>query len=302
MTTIHISDPVLADIERHCFSEIRHELGGVLHGTLDEGAVRVAGALPALSATADQTSVTFTHEVWDEVHATLDTEHPGDRIVGWYHTHPGFGLFLSEYDQFIHQNFFSDPSMVALVVDPVAGELGWFAWRDNKIVQTRTSATTTAATGPPTTAPTQSASRATVRRAAPALLLGGLALAAGGYFLGAQTQQGNTPPAAAAQPQGLTDQLVDARRAVSRLQNESAELRAALADARASAEPSNEASDERSIKYVVRRGDTLSAIAVFLYHDATEFGRIVDANPGLDADHLAVGQEIVLPWPETDGE
>ena len=41
------------------------------------------------------------------------------RIVGWYHTHPDFGIFLSDYDVFIHQHFFSGPGQIALVIDPV---------------------------------------------------------------------------------------------------------------------------------------------------------------------------------------
>ena len=57
------------------------------------------------------------------------------KIVGWYHSHPGFGLFLSEYDSFIQENFFIDPNHVALVVDPLEGSLGWFVVRNGKVVE-----------------------------------------------------------------------------------------------------------------------------------------------------------------------
>ena len=300
MTTVQITDSVLAEIERHCFSEVRREVGGVLFGTLDETGISVAGAFPALMATADQTSVTFTHEVWDDVHARLDNDHPGQRIVGWYHTHPGFGLFLSEYDLFIHQNFFSDPNMVALVVDPVAGELGWFEWQEAKVVKTRTAATATAATGPVSSVtPTLSdVRRSTLRRAAPVLVLAGLALAASGYALGAQTQTDTLPEAAAAQSPDHEGELGKARQTVESLKGKTAELRAALADAQAKAQ----AARTTSITYVVRRGDTLSAIALFLYGDAKAYPRIVAANRGLDADSLEIGQEIVVPLPALSGE
>ena len=300
MTTVQITDNVLADIERHCFSEIRHEVGGVLYGSLNEGGVTVAGALPALKATADQTSVTFTHEVWEEVHARLDNDHPGQRIVGWYHTHPGFGLFLSEYDQFVHKNFFSDPNMVALVVDPVAGELGWFEWQGQKFVKTQTAATGIAATGPVSadTVTQSEVRRSTIRRAAPALLLSGLVLAAGGYFLGSQNQVSSQPERTTAQSPDRDQQLDGAHRTVRSLQDETAKLRAALAAAQADAKR-NQAT---SFSYVVRRGDTLSAIALFLYRDASAFQRIVEANPGLNADILEVGQRIVVPLPRTSGE
>jgi proteasome lid subunit RPN8/RPN11 len=53
-------------------------------------------------------------------------------IVGWYHTHPGFGIFLSGMDQFIHQNFFIQLWHVALVLDPVARRSGFFCWDRRK--------------------------------------------------------------------------------------------------------------------------------------------------------------------------
>jgi proteasome lid subunit RPN8/RPN11 len=59
---------------------------------------------------------------------------PDHQIVGWHHTHPGFGIFLSRHDEFFHRNFFSQPWQVALVVDPQRGELGFFQWLDGEIV------------------------------------------------------------------------------------------------------------------------------------------------------------------------
>ena len=49
-------------------------------------------------------------------------------MVGWYHTHPGFGIFLSGMDQFIHQNFFTQKWHIALVLDPIAKSGGFFCW------------------------------------------------------------------------------------------------------------------------------------------------------------------------------
>jgi hypothetical protein len=64
-----------------------------------------------------------------------DAQYPDDRIVGWYHSHPGFGVFLSEHDIFIHRNFFSDPNQVAWVFDPHSDEEGCFVWQDGEIVR-----------------------------------------------------------------------------------------------------------------------------------------------------------------------
>ena len=57
-----------------------------------------------------------------------DELYPEERIVGWYHSHPGFGVFLSEHDLFIQENFFSSPGQVAWVYDPHTDEEGCFGW------------------------------------------------------------------------------------------------------------------------------------------------------------------------------
>lgn len=76
--------------------------------------------------------VTFTAETWNHIQGVMETEHPDRRIVGWYHTHPNFGIFLSDMDLFIHGNFFNMPWQVAFVYDPVTGDEGVFVWRDGK--------------------------------------------------------------------------------------------------------------------------------------------------------------------------
>jgi hypothetical protein len=58
----------------------------------------------------------------------LDEQHPNAQIVGWYHTHPGYGLFLSQQDLFIQTNFFKNHSQIALVIDPIAEQEAVFAW------------------------------------------------------------------------------------------------------------------------------------------------------------------------------
>jgi hypothetical protein len=76
--------------------------------------------------------VTFTHEAWNEVHREMDAKFTDRDIVGWYHSHPNFGIFLSDRDCFIQEHFFNGPGHIAYVVDPVNGVEGVFAWRNGK--------------------------------------------------------------------------------------------------------------------------------------------------------------------------
>lgn len=120
----------------HVYGSPAGEVGGVLVGDIPEsGPVRISAAIPALQAEGERASVTFTHDAWAEVHAAIEKSHKGKRIVGWYHSHPGFGIFLSEHDLFIQRNFFGDPAQVAYVVDPHASTEGLFGWVDGDIAQ-----------------------------------------------------------------------------------------------------------------------------------------------------------------------
>lgn len=117
------------------------EIGGILVGQVlrDEcGAyVVVDTTIDALHAEEKGAELTITHATWAHVHDQMDTVHKGKKIVGWYHTHPGFGIFLSDRDLFIQQSFFNLPFQVALVYDPKSREHGLFTWRDNKPWRTR---------------------------------------------------------------------------------------------------------------------------------------------------------------------
>ncbi len=52
----------------------------------------------------------------------------GRNCVGWYHTHPGEGLFFSESDQEVQRERFPGLGQVALVCDPLREEATFFYW------------------------------------------------------------------------------------------------------------------------------------------------------------------------------
>jgi proteasome lid subunit RPN8/RPN11 len=134
---IVIKQSVLNDIRRHGRSS-NHEICGVLVGDVfldDHGPyLYIQSSLRGNFASAKTTAVTFTAETWTDIQQTMEQRHPEKKILGWYHTHPNFGIFLSDMDLFIHENFFGLPWQVALVFDPVREERGIFVWRNNKTV------------------------------------------------------------------------------------------------------------------------------------------------------------------------
>lgn len=118
----------------HAGADVSVEICGVLVGRLcqdDEGPFAIVeDCVCCESAASKFAEVTFTHESWAQINEEMDTKFAGKQIVGWYHSHPNFGVFLSDRDCFIHEHFFSGPGQVAYVIDPVRQEEGVFIWRD----------------------------------------------------------------------------------------------------------------------------------------------------------------------------
>jgi proteasome lid subunit RPN8/RPN11 len=134
---IYFEESARDAIDEHVGGDTSVERGGVLVGSIDEqnGRVTVSAAIPAYRATSAVASLTFTHEAWDDVNEILADRYDGLRMVGWYHSHPRFGIFLSEWDLFIQSNFFAAPWQVAYVVDPVLGKSGFFGWENGNVVR-----------------------------------------------------------------------------------------------------------------------------------------------------------------------
>ena len=110
---------MLKRIYAHGDIDPRTEICGVLVGEVyQDGAgpyLLVDDVVEGLASHGSAGQVTFTPETWQHIQMEMDAKHPDRRIVGWYHTHPGHGIFLSEMDMFIHQSFFNLPWQTAFV-------------------------------------------------------------------------------------------------------------------------------------------------------------------------------------------
>jgi proteasome lid subunit RPN8/RPN11 len=133
---ILINEPAFRDCQAHALSSLDREVAGVLVGPPPEKqpdgryVVHITDSIIARHTRMHGASVTYTPESWRYVTDRLAALYPDESavMVGWYHTHPGFGIFLSAMDLFIHQNFFTQLWHVALVLDPVARRSGFFSW------------------------------------------------------------------------------------------------------------------------------------------------------------------------------
>jgi len=130
---IYIHWEVMREIEQHVAQDQSIELGGILLGgqyldTDGRPYVVVRDRLRAKHYQATKGSFKFTLDTWQDLLRRTSAYPPGTKMVGWYHSHPGWGIFLSEMDLFICRGFFNNPLDVALVVDPCQDQRGWFHW------------------------------------------------------------------------------------------------------------------------------------------------------------------------------
>jgi proteasome lid subunit RPN8/RPN11 len=131
------SQRALAQIAEHSESNLRSELGGVLLGYVyrdgDTLFVDVHAALPAVTNDRGPVHFTFTADAWSQIHRDRAAQYPKLDIVGWFHTHPGLGVFYSSDDVVVHTAAFTLPWHVGLVVDPVRYEAAYFGWQNGNI-------------------------------------------------------------------------------------------------------------------------------------------------------------------------
>ena len=127
------------EIEEFAARDRYAECAGLLLGEVTvERKARVAGVqaiAPAVGAVESRTSVRITFEAWEAMLAVRDRDYAGLRVLGWFHTHAGWGVFLSEMDLFVHKFFFPHPSMTAYVLDPTSGHESFFGWREGNMIQ-----------------------------------------------------------------------------------------------------------------------------------------------------------------------
>mmetsp|Transcript_38624 Transcript_38624/g.62270 ORF Transcript_38624/g.62270 Transcript_38624/m.62270 type:complete len:349 (+) Transcript_38624:84-1130(+) len=119
---VKISALALLKMAMHARSGGQLEVMGILQGKLEENTFVVLDAF-ALPVEGTETRVTALEEGYEymvEYQTTCEASGRVEPVVGWYHSHPGYGCWLSGIDvstQHTHQ-LHEDPYL-AIVVDPV---------------------------------------------------------------------------------------------------------------------------------------------------------------------------------------
>jgi len=124
--TVHISSLALLKMLRHGRAGVPMEVMGLMLGEfVDDYTVRVVDvfAMPqsGTGVSVEAVDPVFQTKMMDMLKQTGRSE----TVVGWYHSHPGFGCWLSSVDINTQQSFEQlTPRAVAVVIDPIQSVKG----------------------------------------------------------------------------------------------------------------------------------------------------------------------------------
>ncbi len=121
-----------------CVAGAELERGGLLIGEpfVDaQGGIELVHIRAAVASEDDESSaisLRMSARVWAAAQARLA---PFERVVGWFHSHPGIGAFFSHTDRATQDGFFREPYSIGWVIDPQRdpprGEHAWFIGPDS---------------------------------------------------------------------------------------------------------------------------------------------------------------------------
>ncbi|CAF9936631.1 MAG: multicatalytic endopeptidase [Alectoria fallacina] len=126
--TVYISSLALLKMLRHGRAGVPMEVMGLMLGEfVDDYTVRVVDvfAMPqsGTGVSVEAVDPVFQTKMMDMLRQT--GRHVPETVVGWYHSHPGFGCWLSSVDINTQQSFEQlTPRAVAVVVDPIQSVKG----------------------------------------------------------------------------------------------------------------------------------------------------------------------------------
>lgn len=116
-------EEVFNQIDRFAQEQTKGEQGGFLVGkkrnlkSLEEYEILVEQFIPLTRAKGATSRFDLTRDDFLAVQHSLQASGSNLRIVGWVHSHPGFGAFLSNFDKELHERLFPRPWNIAYVVD-----------------------------------------------------------------------------------------------------------------------------------------------------------------------------------------
>lgn len=133
---IYLRYDLFRALDEYAVRDTSRELAALLVGQVQEGGqggncIVVEDAIEI--GVADEREGRFSPRVWQHARRVARTRYANKVIVGWYHTHPGTGLDLSQEEREVHKSFFPEAWQVMYVVDPVSRDRNFYRSQENRL-------------------------------------------------------------------------------------------------------------------------------------------------------------------------
>ncbi len=133
---VYIDQKTFEKVKQHARRDPTHECFGLLLGNayFDQAKqilwIYLQEAVPARDTHASLASVEVSTREFQRLNEEVDRiwrdSRGTTRKIGWYHSHPNLGIFMSETDRANQRLFYGQEYHIALVVDPVRDLAGCF--------------------------------------------------------------------------------------------------------------------------------------------------------------------------------
>jgi proteasome lid subunit RPN8/RPN11 len=136
--SIFVEADTFIDLRKHSQKRTDREVGGFLVGDAlhEKGTlfIQITHLIKVQEIQHKSGEFIFTHDVWKMIDSMMSQRYRNKQLLGWYHTHPGLGVFLSPEDKFIQNSFFNHPWQIAIVLDPLTKYQVFYYTKNEKLV------------------------------------------------------------------------------------------------------------------------------------------------------------------------
>jgi proteasome lid subunit RPN8/RPN11 len=136
--SVFVQQEAVDQLIHHLSVDPYNETGGVLvgHGYwCPERRIHyteIVGSIPASHTIGNRVHFQFTPECWQGILRIQKQDFSNTTIVGWYHSHPGHGIFLSGTDLNTQRLSFKQIWQIAVVYDSLRPDIGFFYGADGQ--------------------------------------------------------------------------------------------------------------------------------------------------------------------------
>jgi len=139
---MYLTRDCMEKIVAHCraHAEEHLEVMGLLVGDVfawDDESFTLVKDVVTTDLEATNISVRFDSAGFEGLFGQLDSLNYDYVLVGWYHSHPGLGCFMSPTDIATQRRMFNSPFHSALVVDPIKQEIMAYRLKNEGYVRRR---------------------------------------------------------------------------------------------------------------------------------------------------------------------